>query len=278
MSSHKTIPKLLLPRDEMNYEQKIPKIIWQTMKTSHVPVFMHDYASTWIKLNPEYEYRLHDDKDVTEFIKSDFPEFLESYNKIKFGASKADLWRYLVMYRYGGVYADMDCRCINPLRQWINPEAQFVTQLGINKDICQWMIITVPGNPIFLKAAQKALQHIEKDTSSVSYHGFEFKMGKLAIREKEPLININDKVLGLAGPPVLQKAAEECYREGLIDEILSSIQILCVSRTKTCQMKGNVSHDTGDSNYKKALSILKTPYYDRFFPRIMRKFPRSGWL
>lgn len=274
MSSFATIPKLLLPRDEIEYVQKIPKIIWQTMKTSQVPKILYDYASTWIKLNPEYEYRLHDDNDVIDFIKSDFPEFLEAYNKIKYGASKADLWRYLVIYKYGGVYTDMDCRCIKPLRKWINPEVMYATQLGINKDLCQWLIISVPGNPIFLRAAQKALQNIEQNTCKASYHGFELIKGKLAIREKEPLINIIDKVLGLAGPPVLQQSAEECYREGLIDEILSSAQIICASGAKSCQMDGNVSHDTGDSNYKNALSILKAPYYDRFIHRIRRKFSR----
>jgi mannosyltransferase OCH1-like enzyme len=274
MSSFATIPKLLPPRDEIEYVQKIPKIIWQTMKTSQVPNILYDYASSWIKLNPEYEYRLHDDNDVIDFIKSDFPEFLRAYNKIKYGASKADLWRYLVMYKYGGVYTDMDCRCINPLRQWINPEAEYVTQLGINKDICQWMIISVPGNPIFLRASQMALQNIEQDTCKASYHGFELIEGKLAIREKEPLITIIDKVLGLAGPPVLQQSAEECYREGLIDEILGSAQIICASGSKSCQMNSYVSHDTGDSNYKNALSILKAPYYDRFISRIRRKFFR----
>ena len=89
------------------------------------------------------------------------------------------------MYKYGGVYADMDCRCINPLRHWINPEAAFVTQLGENKDLCQWLIISVPENLIFLKAAQKALENIEHNSSHAQYHGFEFTEGKLTIRENE---------------------------------------------------------------------------------------------
>ncbi|MEO6488918.1 MAG: glycosyltransferase, partial [Ferruginibacter sp.] len=111
MSEFETIPKQLAPREETAYTQKIPKIIWQTMNTNCVPSVMKDFADSWINKNPEYEYRFHDNDDIIEFLKKDFPGYLEAYNKIKFGASKADLWRYLIMYKFGGVYTDMDCRC-----------------------------------------------------------------------------------------------------------------------------------------------------------------------
>src|SRR5450432_3003830 len=100
MRAYATIPKVSLAMDLLEYDQKIPKIIWQTMKTNRVPVFMKNYADTWIKLNPEYEYRFHDDDDIIDFIKNNFPDYLEGYKKIKYGASKADLWRYLIMYKY----------------------------------------------------------------------------------------------------------------------------------------------------------------------------------
>ena len=114
-------------------------------------------------------------------FKNDFPDYLEGYKKIKYGASKADLWRYLIIYKFGGVYADMDCRCINPLRQWIDPKAAFATQLGINKDLCQWLIISVPENPIFLRAAQMTLRNIEQNNTRAVHHGFEFTENKLVI-------------------------------------------------------------------------------------------------
>jgi hypothetical protein len=271
-SEYSIIPKVLPAREKMNYEQEVPKIIWQTMKTNRVPAFMKAYATTWIENNPEYEYRFYDDDDIINFIRDNFPAYLEAYKKIKYGASRADLWRYLIMYKYGGVYAEMDCRCINPLRQWIDPEAKYVTQLGINKDFCQWLIISAPRNLIFLKAAQKALQNIEQNSCHAEYHGFEFTEGKLTIRENEPPNKVNDKVFGVAGTPVLQESAEVCFREGLIKDVLSRIQIMCVSEERSCQMKGNVAHDYAHADYRKALSMLKTPYYDRFISRMIRRF------
>lgn len=270
-SNYSTIPKVLPPREKMEYVQEIPKIIWQTMKSNQVPAIMKEYADTWIENNPEYEYKFFDDDDIIDFIRNDFPAYLQAYNKIKYGASKADLWRYLIIYKYGGVYVDMDCKCINPLRQWIDPGAKYVTQIGINKDFCQWLIISVPQNPIFLKAAQKALQNVEHSSYLAEYHGFEVNEGQLSIREKEPLYKVNDQVFGLAGTAVFQEAAETCFREGLLKDFLSSIQIVCVSGTISCQMNCNVAHDTAHPEYRKALSLLKTPYYDRFLSRTLRR-------
>jgi mannosyltransferase OCH1-like enzyme len=119
-----TIPKFLGCRTRASYPQQIPKTIWQTITRNVVPSRIRDWADTWIKLNPEYDYNLVDDDGMRGFIRSSFPEYLQAFNKTVHGASKADLWRYLVMFKYGGVYADIDCICLNPLRARIDPEAE----------------------------------------------------------------------------------------------------------------------------------------------------------
>ena len=125
MTEFVTVPKKIKPRRDSQYVQKIPKIIWQTMNTNRLPIFMKNYTDSWINLNPEYEYRFFDDDDIITFLKTDFPDYLQGYNRLKFGASKADLWRYLIIYRYGGIYADIDSRCLNPLRKWVDPKRLF---------------------------------------------------------------------------------------------------------------------------------------------------------
>jgi mannosyltransferase OCH1-like enzyme len=185
---------------------------------------------------------------------------LDGYKKIKHGASKADLWRYLVIYKYGGVYADSDCRCLLPLREWVNPDSEYVTQLGINHDVCQWLIISVPKNPIFLRAAEKSLENLRNDRSAAQYRGFELINERLEIRQVSPL-KVNDHVMGLAGPPVLQEAAEECFNDGSITRLMESTQVVCVSGRKSCQMNGNVTHDCGNVEYLRALKELNTRHY-----------------
>ncbi len=271
MTEFATIPKTLAPRTKTEYVQKIPKIIWQTMKTNEVPVFMKSYAYSWIDLNPEYEYRFHDDHDIINFLKKDFPGYLEGYRKLKYGASKADLWRYLIIYKYGGIYADIDCKCITPLEKWVDNNAEYVTQLGTNKDICQWLIMSVPKNPIFLKAAQNTLENSKKNNFKTAHYGFEYTNNKLTLNENLPLLKFDHDVLGLSGPPVLQNAAEECFKEGSIGDILSNTQIVCVSGNISCQMNGNVKHDSGDEEYKKSYKELKLDHYNTQLQRLRRK-------
>jgi len=271
MSDFVTIPKVLPARDKKEYEQKIPKIIWQTMKTNQVPASMKDYTDSWINLNPEYEYRFHDDKDILDFLKADFPEFLEGYKKLKYGASKADLWRYLIIYKYGGLYADIDCICLTPLEKWIKPEAAFVTQLGTNKDICQWLIVSEPNNPILLKAAQKTLQNLESNNQKTTYFGFKYLGNTLVINKPGKTITVDHNVLGLSGPPVLQQAAETCFLEGSISDLLLNTQIVCVSGKKSCQMNGNVKHETGALEYLKAYKKLNLNHYNTQVQRIKRR-------
>ena len=270
MSDFVIIPKVLKPRVSNSYSQKVPKIIWQTINTNRVPAYMKTFADSWIDLNPEYEYRFFDDNDILQFLKTDFPEYFEGYNQLKYGASKADLWRYLIIYKYGGIYADLDCRCLNPLRSWIDPTSSFVTQLGINKDICQWLMISEPQNPVFLKAAHQTLLNSENNNCQTSHYGFQMKDGKLAFADT--LMQFDHPVLGLSGPPVLQKAAEDCYKDGSWKEILPHIQITCVSDPiNSCHMNGNVIHDTRNVQYKKAYKELNLSHYNSRLERIKRK-------
>ena len=74
-------------------------------------------------MNPEYEYRFYDDADMVEFIKSNYdPDNpFDYFNRInpKYGAARADLFRYLLIYKCGGVYLDIKSSVTRPLREII---------------------------------------------------------------------------------------------------------------------------------------------------------------
>jgi mannosyltransferase OCH1-like enzyme len=38
---------------------------------------------------------------------------LYAFDKLKPGAYKADLWRYCILYKKGGIYLDIKYRCVN---------------------------------------------------------------------------------------------------------------------------------------------------------------------
>ena len=64
-------------------------------------------VETWKKSG--WEYKFYDDKDAEAFLSLHFPpEISEAFNSLIPGAFKADLFRYCVLFIFGGVYADVD--------------------------------------------------------------------------------------------------------------------------------------------------------------------------
>ncbi|MFV9958384.1 MAG: glycosyltransferase [Francisella endosymbiont of Hyalomma scupense] len=45
-----------------------------------------------------------DNMAAEKYIGENHPEALESYQKLTVGAAKADLWRLIAIYKYGGIY------------------------------------------------------------------------------------------------------------------------------------------------------------------------------
>ena len=90
-----------------NIDNNIPRKIFQCYKTREdVP---NKVFNTIKKLNPNWEYNFYDDKDCINFLEKFYgKEYVDKFNGFKSGAHKADLWRYCVLYIYGGVYIDID--------------------------------------------------------------------------------------------------------------------------------------------------------------------------
>lgn len=91
----------------------IPTRIFQTWKSKTVdnPV-MRKWQESWTKHNPTYSYELWDDEDNRNFIKENYPEFLEIYDSYPRNIQRADVIRYFYLYHYGGIYADLDFECL----------------------------------------------------------------------------------------------------------------------------------------------------------------------
>jgi len=89
----------------------IPKIIHQIWIGNKPPPI--NLMNTWKEKNPDYEYILWNEN---EFIKRKFNITLkDKVNKMEELCGKADILRYEILYKYGGIYLDADSICIEPL-------------------------------------------------------------------------------------------------------------------------------------------------------------------
>ena len=115
-------------------------------------------------LNPDYEMKLYDDADIDRFMKDNFDEHVyKCFASLRVGAARADLWRYCVLYKHGGVYLDIDAGINSSLDSLIRPVDKYILSREGNPNIfLQWMLISAPGHPILGKAIDLCVRNISR--------------------------------------------------------------------------------------------------------------------
>lgn len=96
----------------------VPKILHQTWKSCTLPrrqQFWRDECRR--KLSSDWSLRLHTDADNRAFIAREFPQYLGMYDSYDAHIKRVDAVRYFYLYRYGGVYMDLDFTCLRPLEE-----------------------------------------------------------------------------------------------------------------------------------------------------------------
>ena len=76
--------------------------------------------SKWRETHSNYEIIVYDDNDIYEIINTHFPEDLHIIKTIEIGAMLADVFRYLILYLEGGIYADADCEPLKHIDELYN--------------------------------------------------------------------------------------------------------------------------------------------------------------
>ena len=145
----------------------IPKIIYQTWKTKQLPETCAQIQENIQRLNPSYELVIYDDHDMDNFIRSNFDEYVfRCYSALNVGAAKADLWRYCILYKNGGVYLDIDSEILQPLDELIREEDQcIITREGNPGIFNNWIMIFEKEHPILLQTIRYCCHNIVHKTS-----------------------------------------------------------------------------------------------------------------
>lgn len=180
----------LYEQNTYNSSLPIPKSIYQTWKFNEkdkIPKKVFNRMQSWILNNPDYNHTLFSDKDMDECVANEFkhvPEIVSAYNLLPKPVLKADFFRYLIIFRKGGVYADIDTINLKPINNWIasnklvynefsNPGLVVGLESSIERlswlknfsrrlQFVQWTLQGKPGHPILLEL----IAHITEITLS----------------------------------------------------------------------------------------------------------------
>lgn len=230
----KMYEKNILPNEkpflkEYPVVDEIPKVIHQTNETLENYLFFDKESKLNNKSCPNYQFKFYNNQDRVEYIKNNYGErILRSYLKISddFGPCKADLFRYLLLYKEGGIYLDNKSIIMKNLDSYLdknhgklltafhefslyhkinffsphNTYYYFNKKYNLNHgEFIQWFIASNPGNKMLKKIIEKIIVNIEAE-------------------EKRKKKTIYDKggVLVLSGPvmfteTILENDCKDCY-------------------------------------------------------------------
>jgi alpha 1,6-mannosyltransferase len=129
---------------------------------------------SWAKFNTHsFNYHFYNDKQCEQFIKNIAPyinkDIYKAYCKLPLSVMKADLWRYCIIYHFGGIYADTDTICkINP-QLFINDS--LLTIVPENScHLCQWVFAAPKGSPILKSVIDLSVERILSITEIKGEH------------------------------------------------------------------------------------------------------------
>jgi mannosyltransferase OCH1-like enzyme len=103
-------------------------------------------VDSWKSMNPSFKYCFYNDKDCYLFVYNNYRKYINVYNDM-LPIEKADFFRYLVVYHYGGIYADIDTTCFKNIEPLLDqfPDSlitgkEYDTTEGMPEQYLQWFI------------------------------------------------------------------------------------------------------------------------------------------
>jgi len=214
-----------------NTRLDVPAVIYQTWYSKDLPPKMKECVDNLIRENPEFDHYLYDDEECRQFIVDNFDiTVVDAYDRLNPGAYKADLWRYCILYKKGGIYLDIKFQCepgfkliemcddthfvldrpfsnvgnipheaevamINHKKYYENVHTHIDVAFWKNKQIGIYnaVMVACPKNPVLLECIQQIVKNVNND-----YYGYNplYPTGPGLLGEKYFGADIATKIAG----------------------------------------------------------------------------------
>lgn len=127
-------------------EYLIPQVIHFIWLGSPLPERCKVCIESWAKIHPDWVIRIWTDDDVEGFEMVNYVAFKNARNY----GQKSDIWRYEILYRYGGLYLDTDFACLKKFDE-IHRSCTFYTGISrCGETLLNGLIGSRPGHPIMM--------------------------------------------------------------------------------------------------------------------------------
>lgn len=141
----------------------IPRIIWQTYENDYedLSTYMQEWSNSWKMRNTNWEYRYMNAQEREDFVLKYFgSEWHILYKSCPINVMRADIWRYMILYIYGGFYVDIDTVCKVPIDSWLNYKHSFIVSDDLDNVFNNAAILSSKNNPIILSILEEVKNNL----------------------------------------------------------------------------------------------------------------------
>jgi mannosyltransferase OCH1-like enzyme len=118
---------------------------------------------SWFKHFPEPEYtHMHwYDDELHKIVEEDFPWFLDIFNSYDQNIKRIDMVRPFILYKYGGIYGDMDYMIFKNFYDELDPDRVSLCESPFkgNEDITNALMSSPPKNNFWLLVLDECYKH-----------------------------------------------------------------------------------------------------------------------
>eukprot|EP00854_Cymbomonas_tetramitiformis_P020715 gene20715-24825_t len=179
-------------------ELKVPTFIHQSWKGDTLcTANQRKWIGSWKLQHPEWLHVWWNDTELDAVVASLMPELLETYSAFPKDIFRLDVVRYLLLYQFGGVYADIDMEAYKPLDPLVRrydaflptePEGHSVLQHLQDRTICNAVMASRPLHPVWKEfltfIQQNSITSVKKGVGPVEVTGPKALSDFLSVRPK----------------------------------------------------------------------------------------------
>jgi mannosyltransferase OCH1-like enzyme len=199
----------------------IPKLIHQTWKTSKIPNRWVPFTNKVRELNPDWKYMLWTDSDNDDFVKKEFPDFYDIFKNFSRNIMRADVIRYLIMYKIGGVYLDLDYEVLQPFdfgdKQIILPLNRSIESGDSQDELGNCFLASSPGHVFWLDIITELKENtpVVTDYTQIVEATGPRLLTRVYRKNSYQYIYLPDRLIYHPGSPSSKKEVEKIKNNGI---------------------------------------------------------------
>ncbi len=226
-------------------DSDIPMVIHRQWDSNQIPLEASRFMQSWMRHKPELQTWFWMDSDSRNFVidnVSQISDFIYNDWNIFTEGKMSEVLRYVILYKYGGIFAELDVEFLKPLDEKVLQHPCIIAQeptvnsylLNDHKALdraidSNVIIICRPKHPFLKFVIQKILVEINHEgTQSRHYNNDKWCFDNL-VQEYRKLLNLSSNTDGLRPNDLIYLAPPQYFMPTWKSNLTSRIRKVCES-------------------------------------------------